>query len=170
MKSLAEAHGVAPFSERAFSRFYGEVRRPLQRYVSRVTGNAAEADDIVQDVFCRLFRADVGTLPTADLQRYAFCVASHIIIDRQRSAMRERRWRLRARTTGVVKPVEPHDDVTKTFDTLKPRERALLWLAYVEEHSHREIAGALGVGRGSVKVLLFRARAKLRNRLVAMRG
>jgi len=41
-----------------------------------------------------------------------------------------------------------------------------LWLAYVEEHNHQEIASALGIARGSVKVLLSRARAKLRKLLV----
>jgi DNA-directed RNA polymerase specialized sigma24 family protein len=41
-----------------------------------------------------------------------------------------------------------------------------LWLAYVEEHNHQEIASALGLARGSVKVLLSRARARLRKLLV----
>jgi len=41
----------------------------------------------------------------------------------------------------------------------------LLWLAYVEEDTHEEIADALGVKRGSVKVLLSRARARLRDLL-----
>jgi RNA polymerase sigma factor (sigma-70 family) len=160
---------LAPLAGDAMSQLYGEMRRPLRRYVYRLTSSAADTDDIVQDVFCRLLRADVEALPTTNLRRYAFCVASHIVIDRQRRATRERHWRnLRTRMTAVVKPVEPRDDVTKTFNALKAKERALLWLAYVEEHSHREIAGALGVGRASVKVLLFRARAKLRDGLVAL--
>jgi RNA polymerase sigma-70 factor (ECF subfamily) len=169
MEAFRRDRSIAPLAGQVMSQFYGEIRRPLRRYVYRVTGSAADADDIVQDVFFRLLRADVETLPTTDLRRYAFCVASHIVIDRQRRATRERQWRrLRARTTAFVKAVEPRDDVTKTFGTLKPRERALLWLAYVEEHSHRDIAGALGVGRASVKVLLFRARAKLRDGLLAL--
>jgi DNA-directed RNA polymerase specialized sigma24 family protein len=40
-----------------------------------------------------------------------------------------------------------------------------LWLAYVEGENHQEIANALGLARGSVKVLLFRARAKLKRLL-----
>jgi RNA polymerase sigma-70 factor (ECF subfamily) len=44
---------------------------------------------------------------------------------------------------------------------LKPRERAMLWLAYAEGASHREIAEVLGLGEGSMKTLLFRARRKL---------
>jgi len=44
---------------------------------------------------------------------------------------------------------------------LKRRERELLWLAYAEGSSHREIAGALGLSSGSIRQLLMRARRKL---------
>jgi RNA polymerase sigma-70 factor (ECF subfamily) len=44
---------------------------------------------------------------------------------------------------------------------LRPRERALLWLAYAQGHAHTEIAETLGVKTASVKLLLFRARRKL---------
>ena len=43
----------------------------------------------------------------------------------------------------------------------KPRDRAMLWLAYAEGSSHEEIATVLGVKRASVKLLLFRARRRL---------
>ena len=51
-------------------------------------------------------------------------------------------------------------DLDSAFARLTARERALLWLAYVEEYYHREIAGILGVKEASVRVLLFRARHK----------
>ena len=63
-------------------------------------------------------------------------------------------------------PSTPDDAVSREFAELKPRDRALLWLAYVEEHNHQEIASTLGLARGSVKVLLSRARARLRKLLV----
>jgi RNA polymerase sigma-70 factor (ECF subfamily) len=44
---------------------------------------------------------------------------------------------------------------------LKPRERALLWLAYAQGESHRDIAERLGLKSGSIKLLLFRARRKM---------
>jgi DNA-binding NarL/FixJ family response regulator len=47
------------------------------------------------------------------------------------------------------------------FQKLKPRERALLWLAYVEGYAHNEIAGTLDLNEKSIKVLLFRARRNL---------
>jgi RNA polymerase sigma factor (sigma-70 family) len=57
-------------------------------------------------------------------------------------------------------------DVIRALDRLKPRERSLLWLAYVQGFSHEEIAAQLGLRTGSVKALLFRAR----RRLVAVLG
>ena len=49
----------------------------------------------------------------------------------------------------------------QTFGRLKPRERQLLWLAYVEGSNHQEIADCTGLRAGSVRLLLFRARHKL---------
>jgi RNA polymerase sigma-70 factor (ECF subfamily) len=47
------------------------------------------------------------------------------------------------------------------MDRLKPRERAMLWLAYAEGASHREIADILGLRPSSLKQMLFRARHRL---------
>jgi RNA polymerase sigma-70 factor (ECF subfamily) len=153
---------VAALTEQAFGEFYRSTARPLWTYVYRVTGNAADADDLVQDAFCRMLAADVDALSDEDRRRYLFRVASNLVADRWRRGERERSWRERA---GFVKPTStsPADTPTGlTFGSLKPQQRALLWLAYVEENSHEDIAAALGLKRGSVKVLLARARARLK--------
>ena len=49
----------------------------------------------------------------------------------------------------------------RALGRLKPRERALLWLAYANGSSHAEIADVLGLKTGSIKLLLFRARRKM---------
>jgi RNA polymerase sigma-70 factor (ECF subfamily) len=51
--------------------------------------------------------------------------------------------------------------VTRAMKRLKPRERALLWLAYVQGWSHAEIAQSLGLRTASLKALLWRARRRL---------
>jgi RNA polymerase sigma-70 factor (ECF subfamily) len=135
--------------------------------VYRVTRHAGDADDIVQDAFCRLLRADVGHLGDEDRRRYVFRIAGNLMTDRWRRAERETSWLDRLRhTPAQVAASTPDDSVSREFAELTPRDRALLWLAYVEEHNHQEIASALGLARGSVKVLLSRARARLRKLLV----
>ena len=136
-------------------------------YVYRVIRHAGDADDIVQDAFCRLLRADVGSLNDEELRRYVFRIAGNLMTDRWRKAERESSWIDRLRGEPQFDPGEaPDDSVSREFNELKPRDRSLLWLAYVEEHNHQEIASALGIARGSVKVLLSRARAKLKKLLV----
>ena len=49
----------------------------------------------------------------------------------------------------------------QALSALKPAQRALLWLAYVEGFSHSEIATTLGIKEKSIRVLLFRARKNL---------
>ena len=56
---------------------------------------------------------------------------------------------------------ERASDLRRAMTHLKPRERALLWLAYAQGSSHKEIAQSLGLRTGSVKLLLFRARRRL---------
>ena len=61
-------------------------------------------------------------------------------------------------------------DLHRAMAHLKPRERELLWLAYGQGSSHREIAETLGLRTGSIKLLLFRARRKLAARIRDLRG
>jgi RNA polymerase sigma-70 factor, ECF subfamily len=156
---------VAELSELAFGEFYRATSRSLWTYVYRATASAADADDIVQEAFCRLLRADVGGLSDEDLRRYLFRTAGNLVADRWRRESRHRSWLQRERPDVSQAPAERDDAVARTFRMLKARDRALLWLAYVEEQGHGEIAGALKVGQGSVKVLLSRARGRLRDLL-----
>ncbi len=150
-------------TEHAFGEFYQRHSRAVWTYVYRVTTDAADADDIVQEAFLRLFQADSAPSDDMGLRRYVFRIAGNLIADR---------WRRRARDARhATEAVDGDDaqahaiDVARIFSELQPRERALLWLAYVEGDSHADIARSLRVARGSVKVLLSRARARLRDLL-----
>jgi len=118
----------------------------------------------VQEAFLRLFQTDV---PADDetLRRYVFRIAGNLIADRWRRKARDERHAQEATADGS-QPQAPDIDVARIFSELKPRERALLWLAYVEGGTHADIAESLRLARGSVKVLLSRARARLRDLLM----
>jgi RNA polymerase sigma-70 factor, ECF subfamily len=159
---------VARLDERGFASCYQHNSRALWSYLYRVTGKPSDADDLVQEAFCRLLQAEVGGLGDEELRRYVFRIGSNLLADRWRRATQELSWldRLRGTSESHVDP-EYDDTVSREFAELKPRERALLWLAYVEGESHEDIAKVLGLSRGSIKVLLSRARGRLRDQLVA---
>ena len=152
-------------SEHALGEFYQRHARSVWTYVYRVTNNAADADDIVQEAFLRLFQSDSLPADEVGLRRYLFRIAGNLIADRWRQRKRDERH---VPEPGRSDSGERRDlDVVRVFSGLKSRERALLWLAYVEGENHQGIADSLRVGRASVKVLLSRARGRLRDLLRA---
>ena len=152
-------------TEQTLAEFYERHARDVWTYAYRVTSNAADADDIVQEAFLRLFKAERLPGDDEELRRYVFRVAGNLIADRWRQRTRDDRHRFGA--AEAERPVQRDLDVVRVFSQLKSRERALLWLAYVEGDTHADIAASLRLGRDSVKVLLSRARARLRDLLTA---
>jgi RNA polymerase sigma-70 factor (ECF subfamily) len=92
----------------------------------------------------------------ADARPYLFRIATNLLHDR---------WR-RGDDLQLAETVEPSTEThpEKAFDAarmlhrLKPRARELLWLAYMEGMTHREIANVTGLNVMSVRILLLRAR------------
>lgn len=141
-----------------FRRFYQETAPALRAYIARGTGSTHTADDILQDVFVRFLVKAPRTLDAAGMRGYLYRTAETLIVDRWRQRKREGERDLRA---TELRPEHVHldcDDVARAFRELKPEQRSLLWLAYVEEFDHRQIAAATGVKEKSVRVLLSRAR------------
>ena len=153
--------------EAAFAAFHARTSRALRAYVYRVVGNPSDADDIVQDAYLRMLRADVPADDEEHLRRYLYRVASNLIVDRWRHRKHEQDESMMPELMSAPPRYEDDAAVAKIFAELKPRDRALLWLAYVEGESHEEIASSLGVGRRGVRVMLFRARRRLRDLLQA---
>jgi RNA polymerase sigma-70 factor (ECF subfamily) len=161
----------AMMDEAAFQDFYRRTSGPLRGYVTRVLGHTGPADDLVQEAYLRVLRGGPATEDPSELRAFLFRVAGNLIVDH---------WRRRARERGVpdaraAEATTPATDVplrldfARVFAELGPQERQMLWLAYVEGSAHQEIASALGLRTGSIRVLLHRARRKLA-RLVEARG
>ena len=96
------------------------------------------------------------------------CRAAHSrLVDYARKGRRDKRWRTWLRLEPPAVEAVDGRDFGKVFRTLKPRDATLLWLAYVEGDTHADIAASLRLGRASVKVMLSRARGRLRDLLKA---
>ena len=148
--------------EAAFSKFYNETGPMLWSYIRRTSGDAALADDLLQETFFRFLRADLPAMDKPQSKAYLYRIASSLISDHWRQLKRERRWSLQwsFRNDAYAKPASGGDQM-RVFEKLKMQEQTLLWLAYVEGFDHREIATALQLKEKSVRVLLYRARKKL---------
>jgi RNA polymerase sigma-70 factor (ECF subfamily) len=149
--------------EPAFASFYASTARALRAYVAHAFGDLNHVDDIVQDSYLRVLRMPAAPADPQQLRPLLFRIASNLMTDE---------WRRRRRATNaaelhVLDPIGSAPDIAlrldmiRVFHHLTPQQRQLMWLAYVEGADHREIAAALGLREGSVRVLLHRARRKL---------
>jgi RNA polymerase sigma-70 factor, ECF subfamily len=145
--------------------------RPLRAYLYRLGGDLALADDVLQETYLRYLGMDQAHREQFPERPLLFRIATNLMYDHFRRSRREERG-LRGLWPFSVeerpKTLEG-EDVARAFSALTERERALLWLAYVEGWRHQEMASCLGVRPASVRVMLFRAKEALA-RLLRKRG
>ncbi|HEX2340329.1 MAG TPA: RNA polymerase sigma factor [Vicinamibacterales bacterium] len=163
LQDAGETDETLTMDEPTFRAFYERTARPLWAYLSRMTGDPHAADDLLQETYYRFLRADRAFASDAHRRHYLFRIAINLVRGSARVARPVHGAAAGSTREPSTTPADPavRTDVSRAMGRLRPRERALLWLAYAEGSSHREIAGMLGVKAASVKMLLFRARRKL---------
>ena len=166
----ADTEDTFQMDEDAFRLFYERTARPVWAYLSRMCGDARLADDLLQEAYYRFLRANVSHESDAHRRNYLFRIATNLVKDLRRrprqaqsdlAADGELVDRLDPQSADVANGAVRRLDLARSMARLKPRERDLLWLAYAQGSSHKEIAEALGLKAASIKLLLFRARRRL---------
>jgi RNA polymerase sigma-70 factor, ECF subfamily len=151
----------------------------LYRVALRLTGNAADADDLVQETMLKAYRAWHQYERGTNAKGWLLTILRHAFIN-------EYRRRTRHPETVDVDTIEPFavfseiqdddpqgaffdkivdDEVLKAIDQLPEAFRETLVLSDVEGMSYQEIAKILEIPVGTVKSRLFRARQLLQGRL-----
>ena len=170
--AAAELDVSFEMDEDAFRSFYDRTARPLWAYLARITGDRQAADDLLQEAYYRLLRAQVTHEDESHRRHYLFRIATNLARDgyRRRSTSPDLVQGDVEATSGAAANHEVRLDLHRALQGLKRRERELLWLAYAQGSSHQEIGKTLGLKTGSIKPLLFRARRRLAELLRGGRG
>jgi RNA polymerase sigma-70 factor, ECF subfamily len=173
--AVGEADEAFHMDEDAFRVFYERTARSVWAYLSRMTGDARLADDLLQETYYRFLRAGGTHESDAHRRNYLFRIATNLVHDHRRRPRADRvemteqieaaDARLDNNAASLAERTVRRLDLARAMGRLKPRERDMLWLAYANGSSHQEIADALGLKRASIKLLLFRARRRLANLL-----
>jgi RNA polymerase sigma-70 factor (ECF subfamily) len=148
---------------RSFESFYEAESPTLFRRLWLVTGNRAEAEEIMQDAFLKLWERWDRTKDLDDPTAYLYRTAMNVFRRRYQRAMMAAK-----RALGVGPAVDEFaiaDDrhiVRKALAQLSPRQRAALVLTEMLGFSTQETARALGVRAATVRALAFQGRAALK--------
>jgi len=155
----------------AFEGLYRQHSHRLYSLVYRMTG-AAEADDLLQDVFLQAYRK-LGTYKgDSSLGTWLYRLAANLCLDHLRS----KQGKMGQVTDSLDEedaaplpsPFRPAEaniarlDLTQAIAALPPSYRAAFVLHDVEGYQHDEVAQILGIAEGSSKSLLHKARLRLR--------
>jgi len=152
--------------EQTFRVFYEKTSYRLWSYLSRLSGDATLAEDLVQETYYRFLRADLKSTDETYQKNYLFRIGTNLTRDHWRRQPREERLKAGAAEEiraddRTAERIQQSSDLGRVLNRLKPREREILWLAYVEGSSHKEIAEVVGLRAASIRLLLFRARHKM---------
>jgi RNA polymerase sigma-70 factor (ECF subfamily) len=144
----------------AFCAFYNATSRGLKKYLLSILHDADRADDVLQESYLRMLKIR-NKMDERHRKNYLYTVARRLALSERASAMREAGtfdWTLLE--TACADEVAARDEVRQLLKQVTDRQRELLWLAYVEQFSHAEIAEIIGVKNESVRPMLARARCE----------
>jgi len=152
-----------------FERIFNENHALVYRAAYRITGNSEDAEDVLQTLFLRLLRRevlpDIERNPKAYMHRAAINIALDIVKVRARNvsaANLEDQIHDSTVSPDRMPAFRVQDWLREALSELNPKAAEIFVLKHVEGYDNSEIAQMLGTSRGTVAVLLFRARARLK--------
>jgi RNA polymerase sigma-70 factor, ECF subfamily len=158
--------------EGALLELFDEHHLPLFRFAYRLTGSAADAEDIVQECFLALLRPGCSYDPgRASVRTYLFGVVRNQSLKRRRkmdfASGDGPEGRHNRSPESEVLRTEVGDLVGRAVMQLPETQREVLILAHYEQMPLAEIARVMALDVGAVKSRLQRARASLKETLAA---
>ncbi|HEY8296629.1 MAG TPA: sigma-70 family RNA polymerase sigma factor [Candidatus Baltobacteraceae bacterium] len=166
----------AAFLERAIEQ-YGKA---VYNFAYRLTRNEADARDLTQDAFIRVYRAWRSFQPGTSFLSWVYRIVTNLY----RDELRRKKGRYQEEIPEdnapqeyggerplAVSPIEElvegqlSEPLARSLEALSPDQRQVVTLADIEEYSYQEIAEIMGCSIGTVRSRLHRARALLRRLL-----
>lgn len=166
----------------ALAGLYDSLAKPLYSLAYRITNDATEAQDIIQDVFLQLWhKAADYHVSRGSVFSWAATLTRNRAIDRVR--MRKRRAEILAESAGELQPAAPAGDtdsagslwaqekagaVRAALTQLAPEQQKAIELAYFSGLTQQEIAARLNEPLGTIKARIRRGLLQLRQSLPAL--
>ncbi|MEH1167246.1 SigE family RNA polymerase sigma factor [Micromonospora sp. CPCC 205539] len=152
-------------AELVFDDFYHAHFRGLVVQLTAYTGDRGQAQDLVQEAFCRAYARWDRLAKYEDPLAWVRKVAWNLGHNRWRRLRTAQAWLLRQRETHVAEPSPDRVALDAALAKLPPKQRRAVVLHYLADLTIAEIAAEEGVAEGTVKSWLHRGRAALATQL-----
>ena len=160
MKEISFLDDILPLNDKLF------------RLALRITFDRAEAEDVVQDTMIRVWNKREEWTQFGSIEAYCLTVAKNLAIDRSQKK--------EAQNVELTPEMEEESEISGPYDQLvnnermsiihrlinelPEKQRLIMQLRDIEGESYKEIAKILNLTEEQVKVNLFRARQKVKQR------
>ena len=176
LQNALQPSATSPTPEGHLEAIFREHHKRVLRAAYRVTGNADDAQDVLQTVFLRLARREGGSPLSDSPGNYLHRAAINAALDIVRSKRSARSGSLEGIEPTLAAAAEEAPDKVQGGSELKEQIRLALGkmsakaaeiftLRYFEGYGNHEIAQMLGTSRSTVNVILHRTREKLRKEM-----
>lgn len=165
----------------AFEALYQECWTRLCHFAFRYLRSAEEAEEVVQDVFFRIWRQRLEWNVIGPLDSYLYLAVRNAALDRLERASVARRWKERATTEQDVPSAssEPTDalvlsaefdaTIERALAELPAKRRTICLLRWTHDLTYAQIADRLGISEKTVETQIARGLKVLRERLDGLR-
>jgi len=168
----------------AFDRLIDKYQRPIVNFIYKIVNNAAEAEELTQEVFLRIYRARKRYEPRAKFAAWIFRIATNVSLKELRRKRHMRFWSNNHNTNEDAGAAEetycdpvPNAErkliaselgrvIRRAIESLPPNERVALVLRRYEELSYRKIAEIMSCTEAAVKTYIHRGKLHVRDRIL----
>jgi len=165
-QQVETATKAGKMNDREFTALYNEHGRNLYNFTIWITANRAMCDDIIQEVFIKVWR--IGKIPSDPIEcrRWLLTITRNTCLDFLRKTTRLNRLRNKYKDE-IHEPASDPDApfIWNELRNLPEMERSILYLHLKVGHPYGEIARMLEVTENLVRVRAFRALKRLRETL-----
>jgi len=171
----------ADMSATELERIFRENHAMVFRAAYRVTGNADDAEDVLQTVFLRMLKRDPGAEPVGNMASFLHRSAVNAALDLVRSPQNIRNMPLDELEPVLAEPAHRNPDRAQSsgeirewlrgaLARLNPRIAEMFMLRFFDGKENPEIARLLNTTPGTVAVTLSRTRDRLEKEYQAYQG
>ena len=166
------------------SEVYEEYHRYIYHLCLKLTRNTAEAEDLMQEVWVKVVRYEANVDEVEHIKAWLTTITMNTFRDRYRKNVRRSKYMMHQPETLDVPVLDlvPNNEISteelvekdvirklvqEKMSQLDAIYQKTLWYFYIEQYSLVEISNLMKVSIGTVKSRLFRAKARLKDMLMA---
>lgn len=153
--------------EEAIKIFLNEFKIPLYNYIYRMTRSRHDVEDILQEVFLKIFKNIQRIDFSKNYKSFIYKVARNSTLDflRKRKDEYELNEEVMSGEDISYRKIETKDRIEKALQSIRMEEREIILLKYIQGLKISEISEILEIPENTVKVRIFRAVRKIRKHM-----